>query len=311
MNFSLYAGYPVISAYDSVDSERQFFGASVHFTVLENTQADLYLVDQQVSGLTDRQAVGAEVQHRHDRGFLFAIFDYDVFYEDINHVNAIGNYRMDDAWTLNVSYDFRKSPLLSTVNALQGQTVTDLEQLKSLFSDDEIYQLAIDRTSDSHHLLVSSSHQLDQRRSLFLTLSLTTYDATPSSGGVNDTPAIDDVHMAADYTVQGFFSGDDFTTLGLRLADTSSASILSMSARSRFSGGKGLRYDPRVRLEYREGKTTGVNQWTIYPRFRLTYRASERIEFEGGIGAEYTTFDLAEVADQTLYDVFLGYIYRF
>jgi hypothetical protein len=62
------------------------------------------------------------------------------------------------------------STTLSTLNALQGQPVTSMDELRDLLSDDEIYELARDRTSKSQNLFINSSYRFDASRYLYVHL---------------------------------------------------------------------------------------------------------------------------------------------
>lgn len=310
-NYSVYTGYPVQSSFDSLDTNRQFIGSSVNFKLFKKVDMDVYFLHQEISDLTDRQALGTEFQYRNDKGFLYGIVDYDLFYSNLNNVTAITNYRFDDKWTLNLTYDYRNSPLLTTLNALQGQSVISIDELLQLFSEQRIYQLAEDRTSKSQNLFVGMHYQMDDNQQLFLSLSLSTIEATEASGGVAEVPSTEDINLAGDYTIRGFFTEDDYTTLGLRLSDTASSENVSLQARTRFPGSNGLRYDPRLRVDYRQSKNTDVNQWIIKPSFKVTYKPTKKLSLEASLSIEHSDFDLPELDDQTSYSLFLGYVYQF
>ena len=98
LDYSLHTGYLVDSSFDSLNSDRRFVGGSVNFEPYNFLEIDIYLLHQEVFGLTDRQALGTEFQLRGDRGFLYGIIDYDVFYDNLNNVTAITNYRYSEQW---------------------------------------------------------------------------------------------------------------------------------------------------------------------------------------------------------------------
>jgi len=312
-SYSVYTGFPVQTSYDDSQSDRRFLGTSVHFSPFSQVEMDVYLLHQEVSDLTDRQALGTEFEYRRGRGYLLGIIDYDLFYGDLNNVTAIGSYPYSEKLDLNLSYNFRNAPLLTTSNALVGQGVASMEELKALFSDEEIYQLAEDRTSKGQNLNIGSNYQIDNRRQLYLSFSYDSIEETIASGGVVESPATDYLHLAADYSIRGFFDRDDYTSFGLSLSDTTSTSVISLRARTRFPGSGKLRYDPRIRLDYRQNHDTNADedQWILNPGIKLTYRPSRKLSFEASLGWEYSNFDLPELDDQTAYSLFLGYLYQF
>ncbi len=310
-DYSIHGGFLVESSFDGFNSDRRFVGTSLNFSPHEILEIDVYLLHQESFGLVDRQAIGTEFQLRGDRGFLYGIIDYDTFYGDLNNVTAITNYRYDDQWTLNLTIDYRNSPLLTTTSAIQGQGVETLGELMGLFTDEEIYQFAEDRTSKSQNIFVGASYRIDAIQQLDLSLSYASVEATEASGGVSMVPASDDFHINADYSVRGYFYSDDYTSTGLRLSDTSSAQSISFRARTRFPGPGDIRYDPRIRLDYRKSQTSDVEQWILNPSMRMTYQYGRNLSFEGSFGIEYSNFDLPGLDDQTVYALFLGYVYQF
>ena len=272
---------------------------------------DVYLLHQEVSDLTDRQAIGTEFEYRRGRGYFLGIVDYDLFYDDLNNVMVNGSYPYSDKLDLNLSYNFRNTPLLTTSNALVGQALTSIEELKALFSDEEIYQLAEDRTSKGHNLNIGSNYQIDDRRQLYLSFSYDSIEETIASAGVAANPATDYLHFAADYSVRGYFNIDDYTSFGFSLSDTTSTSVVSFRARTNIPGSGNLRYDPRLRLDYRQDNDSDAAQWILNPSFKLTYRSSRKLSFEATLGLEYSDSELPEIENQTAYNVFLGYVYQF
>ena len=310
-NYSIYLGSPVQSSYDDAQTDRQFVGTNVHFSPFNRAEMDIYLLQQKVSDLTDREAIGTEFEYRRGNGYLFNLIDYDLFYGELNNLTLIGSYPYNDKLNFNLSYDFRQSPLLTTGNAMAGQPVRSIDELKGLFSDEEIYQLAEDRTSQGHNLNIGSHYQIDVNRQLYLSLSYASLEKTIASGGVPETPATEDIYLAADFSIHGFFSNDDYSSFGLRLSDTNSTNLISMRARSYIPGSGNFGYDPRIRLDYRESKDSDQVQWVLNPSIKLTYRPNRKLSFETGFGVEYSNYDLPLLDDQTAYTFFLGYLYQF
>ena len=311
INFSLYAGYPVRSSLDDLETERIFIGSSMNLSLSDNVDMDVYLVYQEVSGLIDRQILGAELQYTRDDGFLYGILDYDIFYNDVNNVNTIGNYRYSDKLSFNLNYDYRNSPLLSTENALQGQTVSTIDEMKQLFTDDEIYQLAEDRTSKRHNLFVGSDYQIDDKHQIYVSMSFSATDATEASSSVIAIPSSEDVQLFGDYTIRGFLVANDFTTFGLKLADSTSAKVISLRSRLRFKYQNKFKLDPRVNLDFRQQKNSDFEQWILKPSFKFSYKPNKKWNIETSFGLDYSNYKLPELDDQITYSMYLGYIYQF
>ncbi len=126
-------GFPVDSTREGPDSERKFVGVSADVGTLANAwDLSFYAVDQQHSGVTDRQAVGTEVRYFRPGITLVGLADFDIHYSTLNTVLLLGTFALPARWTLNLNLDHRKSPGLSTRNAMIGQPVRRFDELFGL-----------------------------------------------------------------------------------------------------------------------------------------------------------------------------------
>jgi hypothetical protein len=304
-------GYLVQSYYDDVDTDHSFYGANISFSPYDSVDVDLYFVEQEISGLTDRQSVGSEIEYRNDVSFVYGIIDYDTFYEDLNNLTLISNYRYSPEWDFNLTANYGYYPTLSTLNALQGQAADSIDSLSDRLTDDQIYQLAQDRTSRATNLYFGGSYQIDTDRQLYFDLSTFYLDATDESDGVLAIDDTDSTQVSLDYSIRGYFWEDDYSTVGLRLLNSTSSDTQSVRLRSRFPGYLGLIYDPRVRLDNRQGKDGRPDQWIFNTALKLTYRATKKLNFETDFGFEYSDLDLPGLDRQITYRLYAGYAYFF
>jgi hypothetical protein len=304
-------GYLVQSYYDDVDTDHTFYGANISFSPYDAVDVDLYFVEQEISGLTDRQSVGSEIEYRNDVSFVYGIIDYDTFYEDLNTVTLISNYRYGAQWDFNLTANYGYSPTLSTLNALQGQAADSIDKLTDRLTDDQIYQLAQDRTSRATNLYFGGSYQIDIDRQLYFDISTFYLDATDESDGVLAIDDTDSTQLSLDYSVRDFFAADDYSTVGFRLLNSTSSDTQSVRLRTRLPGYLGLIYDPRVRLDNRQGKDGRPDQWILDTALKLTYRATKKLNFETDFGIEYSDLDLPDLDRQITYRLYAGYTYFF
>ncbi|MCP4767244.1 MAG: SPOR domain-containing protein [Gammaproteobacteria bacterium] len=304
-------GYLVESYRDDVDTDHPFIGVNVSFSPYDAVNVDLYFVEQEISGLTDRQSVGSEIEFRNDVSFFYGIIDYDTFYQDMNNVTLISNYRYTSQWDFNLTASYGYSPTLSTLNALQGQAAVSIENLKDRLTNDQIYQLAQDRTSRATNLYFGSTYQIDTDRQLYFDFSVFNLDATDESDSVLATDDTESTQVSLDYSVRDFFSANDYSTVGFRLLNSTSSDSQSIRFRTRLPGYLGLIYDPRVRLEKRLGKNGRPDQSVLDLALKLTYRATKKLNFETDFGIEYSDLDLPDLDSQTAYRLYAGYVYFF
>ena len=304
-------GYVVESSFDSTQSDRPFVAVNLNFTPTVSLDVDLYLLNQEIYGLTDRQAVGTEIRFQNDNSFVYGTIDYDIFYEKFNNLSLYSNYRFGEKWALNLNLAQGYSPILSTVNALQGQSVENIEELNNLFGEDEIYQLAEDRTSKSQYAYLGTSYRFDANRQLYIDLSILNLDATVTSGGVEGAPASEDKDLSVEYSFQGLFFDDDYASIGVRLTDSTNSETTSLRMRTRFSGYGQISYDPRLQLDQRKDKNTGVEQLIFKPSLKLRYRVTKKLNLEGTFSVEYSKTDLPELGENYIYSTYIGYYYIF
>lgn len=325
---SLVAGYPVDSSRDSLNTGRSFTGVALDLgPFADSLEFSLYGLEQEVDGLTDRQAVGSEIRYFRPDLVVLGLTDYDTFYEELNIGMLLANWTLKNETTLNVTYDVRKTPTLTTRNALIGQTtgpvtalvpVEDIDRLRTLFSDEEIYQLARDRAAETTTLTLGASRPLNERLRLAgdLTVMNTTgtpaSPATATSGGVLAQPATDDEYFLSLQAIgTGVLNGDDISTLGLNLSDTTTARSVGLFASSRLPVGAHRRYYPRLRIDHRTWKESKETQWSVGPVLRIEYDW-KKVIFEAELGGEWVTRELPDDTERSL-GVFgtIGYRYEF
>jgi hypothetical protein len=304
-------GYLVQSYYDNVDTDHPFYGVNFSFSPYDPVDVTLYFVEQEISGLTDRQSVGSEIEYRNDVSFVYGNIDYDTFYQDLNNLTLIANYRYGPDWDFNLTATYGYYPTLSTLNALQGQAADSINDLKDRLSDGQIYQLAQDRTSRATNLYFGASYQIDSDSQLYFDVSVFNLDGTDESDGVQAIDGTDSSQASLDYSVRDFFSADDYSTVGMRLLTSSTSDAQSVHLRTRLPGYFGLIYDPRVRLENRQGKDGRPDQWIVDTALKLTYQATRKLSFETDFGVEYSDLDLPDLDRQITYRLYAGYTYFF
>jgi len=313
MRISANFGYPVESTNDGPSSDRQFLGLSADFGTFANAwDFSVYAVSQDYYGATDRQAIGTEVRYYKPGITFIGLLDYDIHYQELNNVLLLGTFALPSRWTLNVNLDHRKSPSLTTRNAMIGQPVTSFDQLFNMYSHGEIEQLARDRTAESDAYTLSVSRPLGERWQWSMDLAGMTLGATPASGGVAATPASGtDVAVATQLLGFGLFGRGDVSTLGLQYQAGSTSETLSLGLSSQFPVGERWRLQPRLRVDQRKFDADNSTQLIYMPTLRTELRVKRlTMELEGG--AEIGSRDLGQTTENTTrYYFSLGYRYDF
>ncbi|HKF98123.1 MAG TPA: SPOR domain-containing protein, partial [Steroidobacteraceae bacterium] len=141
------AGYPVNLLNIAPQTQQSFETLALVYTPRNaHWDGNIFVANQQFDGLRDRQAVGVEGRYLASHGSMVAVVDYDVFYHSLNTASLLGTLQLPARWNISFDTERRNSPVLTTGNALIGQPFTDLYQMQQVFTEQEIYQLARDRT---------------------------------------------------------------------------------------------------------------------------------------------------------------------
>lgn len=308
-------GYPInFSDKSSINSEVNFQGLSVDISSLwTGWDFNAFYISQQNYQLKDREAIGGEIHFRDENKSLFTLIDYDIFFNDLNIFLFIGNWNVSENNNINLVIDYRNSPILTTNSAIQGQGVTSLEQLLDQYTEDELHQLARDRSAKSQSASSSFTHQFNQNWQVAGELAYTKYGETLASAGVEALPASDNEFMYSVQLVGNQVAFDtDTLILSWRYADLTRSTTQTINTNWRFSINNQLRLNPRLRLDYRKSKLNDDERWQIRPFIRLDYRYERWLKLEMDLGYEWLSETYADTDSSTTgYFVSLGYRAQF
>jgi hypothetical protein len=304
-------GYPIdISRRDTLNSDVEFYGTSVNFlSVADNWNLSAYYIKQTNFSVTDREAVGGEARYSSRSSSLYVTVDYDVYFNELNSALFLGNWNLTDATRLNVSMDYRYSPTLTKLNAIQGQGVSVFSDLFPSFTDEELKQLALDRTARSTTVTTSLTHTINEQWQVIGDITATEFGATEASAGVEATPATGtDFYYSVQFVGTNVLQVNDVAIWGLRMSDTESSNTYTLTGNWRFSPNRKFRINPRIRVDYRANNNDSGDRWVTRPSIRLDYRLTKqsRIEFEAGYEWYDETYALGSYKNETSF-VTLGY----
>lgn len=303
-------GFPVESTRDGPQTDRRFVGVAAEFGPFRDRwDFGAFLVSQSLAGATDRQAVGVEGRYFVPGKTLVALIDYDLHYSEINSVVLMGSVQLPARWSLSFNADHRRAPVLTTRNALIGQPVRTLDELRSLFPLDEIERIALDRTPLTDVWSLSVSRPIGERFQFSIDGYASRSDPTLASGGVPATPGV-----ALDRTIQlqisasSLLRSSDLWVVSAREQSSDAATTRSLSLATRLPIGAGAwRVGPRLRVDQRESVVDSASEVLWVPTLRVDYQRG-RVWFEFEAGAELGDRDLAADVETTKrYYLGLGY----
>ncbi len=304
-------GFPVESSTDSLnDTSRYFYGLTLEAEgFAKGWDANAFVIDQQVDGLRDRRAIGGELRYFDPTRSFFSLVDYDIHFKELNIWQLLGNWTLPDKTTLNLVVDYRKSPILTTNNALMGQTVISIDELQNSFSSSELYDLARDRTATSKLVTLGVSRPMDGNIQFSFDITALNLSGTDASGGVE---AMEGTGNDYNYNLQligsNIFSQGDITIVGLRYADGDDRDVYSLNFNTRFLVSRNLRVNPRFRMDSRKNRVNNTGQMIYRPSIRLDYRVKNRLSLEAEIGGEYSNREITDDSGiDSSYYISVGY----
>lgn len=305
------AGHPVdLNAKSTVQSDVTFFGVSANIAPSgSNWNYNAFAIQQEREGLLDRQAVGGEVRYFSPAKSFFTLIDYDTAYSELNIFLLQSNWNLSDRTALYTTLDYRFSPVLTTSNALLSQTVTNLSDLETSFTEEEIRQLALDRSARTGTVSLGGSHRVREDLQISTDLTATRTEATPASGGVAATEATDtELYYTLQFIANDFWTDGDTVIFGIRYGDTTAADILTFNIDSRRPLPRQWRLNPRFLLDYRRPVDMGTESLRVRTSLRAEYRGWKdvELEFEAGLDLLREDDGLA-VSDTAGYYFNMGY----
>lgn len=307
------AGFVVEDTDKSANSDKFFSGVSVDLGTFANAwDLNVYYIHQRDGEITGREAVGSEVRYFHPKRTLFTLIDYDVMFKELNTLLAVGNWQFDNRLQMNSTIDIRKSPILTTSNALIGrQTETTIDELLAIKTEAQIRQLAIDQTATSKSFLLGLNGPLNDKYQLSGDVTVTNLSSALS----NETDPVAGTDNEFYYNFQlignSVFMENDSSIFGLRFSDTDRAKGGSINANLRFPVAQNWRLNPRMRLD-RLSLTNGTDQSIVALALRIDYRLKRNLTFELDMGGENSDQALDDTTNETRsYFVNIGYRYDF
>jgi hypothetical protein len=282
---NLTTGYPVEETSNGPATARRFETLALVYTPAgRHWDASLFAATQQFDGVRDRQAVGLETRYLGTRASLVAIVDYDTAYRSLNTASVLGTLQLPAHWAVSLDAERRNSPVLTTRNALIGQPATSIAELEQVFTLQEIFQLARDRTPITGDFALTATRPLGQRLQFSATVSATQTAATVASGGVDAEPAsgTELTYQAQLYSSSIWRTGD-FSVLTASYANTQVGKVAGISASTRFPLSSAWRFGPRLTVDRRTIVSDDSTELTLIPSVLLDFQRDRKLlQFELG-----------------------------
>jgi Outer membrane lipoprotein len=297
LKVDLVGGSPASSRYDvPFKNERYFYGAGIGLgPFFGGLEATLYAIEQRDRWLVDRQAIGADLRYVDPDKFAFGTVDYDVHFQRLNAAIFSGSWTLFDNSTIYGGADYRRTPYLSTWNALINQPFSTLyDILKSQTeTSQQLQQLAVDQTPIYKSAMLGFSHPLSDKLQVGADATIVNLTQPIAQTWLNSSllatlPAGNEYYYSVQLIGANIFKDGDMYIGALRYAQLPTSKQYVLDLNTRYPLTSDWLLSPRLRLGYEVDNGTGLKQYTVLPSFLVDYQLTRDLNFEFEVGAEWT-----------------------
>ena len=314
--YNFLAGIPVGSSHDYLfDTERNkrlAYGINSDLSFLDKTlDLNLYALAQYNDNILDRQVLGAEARFFKRSISVFSLLDYDTSYSETNIFLLTGNWKPANNYNFFFNVDYRNNPLLTTTNALIGQTETDLGTLVSLLGEEAVRQLALDRSTTSRLVGMGLLGPWSDSTTIRGDISTTRVTSSEASGGVPAMPMVGpDYYYSLQFVTTNYFDKGDTTILQFQYSDTEVSRKVTALVTTRIPITKKLRIAPRVILSF-NNLELGQNRNELRTSMRTDYKYGKQLQMDVDIGMDFSNVESEEDSALTNYYLIASYHWIF
>jgi tetratricopeptide (TPR) repeat protein len=185
------AGVPDDGSHSKIITDRQFYGSAIEFgTPASNVSGNVYAIQQNADGFTERRALGSELRYFNNTTSWFGLIDYDTIYDRVNIALLQGNWTGFYDITYNVLLDHRKSPILYAETAIPAVTgARSVGSLQKLMTKKQIIRTVNEVTADTDTALFGLTKQVTPKWQLGGDIRLNRTSGTRGTG-IEFTPGI-------------------------------------------------------------------------------------------------------------------------
>lgn len=276
-------------------SKPVFFGASV-----DMGPVSLYAINQTIDGVLDRRAVGSELRYFDPEKSAFMLLDYDTYFSVLNTAMFQGTLNPSPETTYNLLLDRRRTPYISTRNALFAAMTSSVAELLQVMTEDQLHTLATVRTGTSNLAQLGVLHKVTEKWQMGGDFRVASYEALSASGTANadGTPTITGLFPETPAT------GNEFAItpqlIGSNLYSTRDITVFSLSyvsaplykGQTFYVYNRGF-FSDKWSLDaslqyYRQNYTSGSIMTRLLPAFRSAYKIRQTLSLDAELGIEFS-----------------------
>jgi len=297
LRLDVVAGSPALSRFDlPFKDDRYFYSAGVGLGPYHGFETTLYATEERDRWLVDREAVGSDIRYFDESKFAFGNVDYDVHFNRLNAAIFSGSWILPDKSTIYGGADYRRTPYLSTWNAVLNQpfaTLYDLLKAQSVApSNVTLQQLALDQTPVYKSAMIGFSHPLNDKLQVSADATVVNLTQPITPIGLDPTlaalPIGNEYYYSAQLIGNNIVRDGDMYIAALRYSQMATSNMYVLDFNTRFPLTADWRLSPRLRLGYTAGRGTGLTEYTVLPSMLVDYQWSKNLSLEAEVGVQWT-----------------------
>jgi hypothetical protein len=228
--------------------------------------------------------------------FAFGNVDYDIRLQRLNAAIFSASWTLPDKSTIYGGADYRRTPYLSTWNALLNQpfaTLYDMLKAQSETSQ-QLQQLVIDQTPIYKSAMLGFSHPLSDKLQIGADVTIVNLTQPISQTGMNSSllatlPAGNEYYYSAQLIGNNIIKDGDMYIGSLRYSQQPTLNDYVLDFNTKYPLTNDWLLGPRLRLGYSVGKGTDLKQYTVLPSFLIDYYWTKDLNLEVEVGAQWTS----------------------
>jgi tetratricopeptide (TPR) repeat protein len=321
------AGVPDDGSHSKIITDRQFYGSALEYgTPASSFSGNVYAIQQNADGFTERRAVGSELRYFNNTTSWFGLLDYDTIYDRVNIALVQGNWTGTYDITYNVLLDHRKSPILYGESAIPAVTgVRSVGGLKNVLTKSQIIKTVNNVTAESDTALFGLTKQVTAKWQLGGDIRL---NRTSGTRGIDFTGLVPNGTLIAGTRSSGNAYTYSMQAIGTNTIFADDTSVINGSYvddPNYYAHVLGLTNVATFRTKwhvtssinfYNQRSDSSLNDLEIFkyaPTLRVSYQVTDAglLEAELGFEKSYSDDNTDTEIDTTREFMFVGYRWDF
>lgn len=271
----------------TLGSRKTFYGLTLdNDKLLDGLGFGLYAVEQRSEGLVDRRALGNEIRYFSQTLSMFTLLDYDVYFNRINIASTQGTLTLKNGASLNLLYDYRRSPPLQLTNALLADPTLSLKDRITAGSRDQLEREALGLTPISEVLLLGALYPVSKHWQIGAEFRVSSVTGTIATATLPAAPGTGNVYS---YTLQaivtGIFSPSTVLVFNANRSTSAAFDAWLGSVNGRLRPTDRWAVEPTLRY-YVQDNVGGSTLKRLSPTLRTTYQLRDKISLEAEVSVE-------------------------